>query len=52
MRVLFLGVQYEPEIMALAPFNTEMCRHLHEQGHEVTAVVGFPSYPQWAVHEE
>ena len=52
MRVLFLGVQYEPEIMALAPFNTEMCRHLHEQGHQVTAVVGFPSYPQWRVDEE
>lgn len=52
MRILFLGVQYEPEIMALAPFNTEMCRHLREQGHEVTAVVGFPSYPHWEVDEE
>ena len=51
MRILFLGVQFEPEIMALAPFNTEMCRHLQEQGHDVTAVVGFPSYPQWTVHE-
>lgn len=51
MRILFLGVQFEPEIMALAPFNTEMCRHLREQGHEVTAVVGFPSYPEWAVHD-
>jgi colanic acid biosynthesis glycosyl transferase WcaI len=52
VRILFLGVQFEPEIMALAPFNTEMCRHLHERGHEVTAVVGFPSYPQWSVAEE
>jgi colanic acid biosynthesis glycosyl transferase WcaI len=51
VRILFLGVQFEPEIMALAPFNTEMCRHLQQQGHEVTAVVGFPSYPQWSVAE-
>ncbi|WP_369140795.1 glycosyltransferase family 4 protein [Modestobacter versicolor] len=51
MRVLFLGVQYEPEIMALAPFNTQMCQYLQAQGHEVTAVVGFPSYPQWSVQE-
>lgn len=51
MRILFLGVQFEPEITASAPFNTELCRYLHEQGHEVTAVVGFPSYPQWRVYE-
>jgi colanic acid biosynthesis glycosyl transferase WcaI len=52
VRILFLGTQFEPEITALAPFNTDLCKYLVSQGHEVTAVVGFPSYPQWRVREE
>jgi colanic acid biosynthesis glycosyl transferase WcaI len=51
MRVLFLGIQFEPEVMALAPFNSELCHYLDERGHDVTAIVGFPSYPQWVVQE-
>lgn len=52
MKILFLGTQFEPEVTALAPFNTDLCKYLVRQGHEVTAIVGFPSYPQWRVHEE
>ncbi|WP_222262187.1 glycosyltransferase family 4 protein [Modestobacter marinus] len=51
MKILFLGVQFEPEVTGAAPLNTDLCRYLQEQGHEVTAVVGFPSYPQWEVYE-
>jgi colanic acid biosynthesis glycosyl transferase WcaI len=50
VKILFLGVQFEPEVTGAAPLNTDLCRYLRDQGHDVTAVVGFPSYPQWSVY--
>jgi colanic acid biosynthesis glycosyl transferase WcaI len=45
--VLFLGAAFEPEITALAPYNTDLCKYLVSRGHKVAAVVGFPNYPRW-----
>lgn len=47
MKVLVLCTAYYPEVTAQGPFNTDLCTYLAEQGHEVTAVVAFPHYPQW-----
>lgn len=47
-----LCAAYYPEVTALGPFNTDLCTYLVEQGHEVTAVVAFPHYPQWKKAEE
>ena len=52
MRVLFLGAGFEPEVTALAPYNTDLCKYLVGRGHEVTAIVGFPNYPQWRKYDE
>jgi len=51
MRVLVLGVGFHPEVTALAPYTTDLCAYFVEQGHEVTAVVAFPHYPQWCVFD-
>ncbi len=47
MKILVLAVAFAPEITALAPYNTDLCTHLARRGHSVSAVVGFPHYPQW-----
>jgi colanic acid biosynthesis glycosyl transferase WcaI len=47
MKVLVLCAAYHPEVTALGPFNTDLCTFLAEQGHQVTAVVAFPHYPEW-----
>lgn len=47
MKVLVLCASYHPEVTALGPFNTDLCTYLAERGHQVTAVVAFPHYPQW-----
>lgn len=52
MKVLVLCAAYYPEVTALGPFNTDLCTYLVEQGHDVTAVVAFPHYPQWKKAEE
>ncbi|MFC7499754.1 glycosyltransferase family 4 protein [Enterovirga sp. GCM10030262] len=47
MKILVLATCFDPEVTASAPFTTDLCAYLVEQGHEVTAVVAFPHYPQW-----
>ena len=52
MRILHLGINYWPDESGIAPFNTLRCEHLVARGHEVTALTGFPYYPQWRVPPE
>ena len=47
MKVLVFCTGYYPEATGAGPFNTDLCTYLVEQGHEVTAVVGFPHFPEW-----
>ena len=47
-----LCAAYHPEVTALGPFNTDLCAYLSARGHDVTAVVAFPHYPEWEKADE
>ena len=47
MRVIVWGINYEPELTGIAPFNTGLCDHLRSLGHDVRMVTTFPYYPSW-----
>jgi colanic acid biosynthesis glycosyl transferase WcaI len=47
MRVIVWGVNYHPELVGIAPYNTALCEHLRREGHEVEMVSTFPYYPMW-----
>jgi colanic acid biosynthesis glycosyl transferase WcaI len=49
MRILVHAINYRPELTGPAKYTTEMCEWLAARGHEVTAVVPPPYYPQWRV---
>jgi colanic acid biosynthesis glycosyl transferase WcaI len=46
-RVTILGLNYAPEPTGNAPYTTGLAEHLARSGNDVTALVGFPHYPQW-----
>ncbi len=47
MRILVWGINYEPELTGIAPYNTGLCEYLARRGHEVRMVTTFPYYPAW-----
>jgi colanic acid biosynthesis glycosyl transferase WcaI len=47
LRVLVWGVNYHPEKVGIAPYNTALCEYLRGQGHDVEMVTTFPYYPMW-----
>lgn len=49
MKILILGLNYEPEPVGVAVYTTGMARHLAARGHEVTVVCANPHYPAWRV---
>ena len=51
MRILFLGLNYRPEAIGIAIYSAGLCEYLAEQGHDVTAVVAKPYYPDWRVFD-
>src|SRR4051812_31301558 len=52
MKALVLCTAFYPEVTGLSPFNTDLCTYLTERGHDVTAVVAIPHYPQWKKADE
>ena len=48
MKIILWGINYAPESIGIAPFNTDLCDYLAERGHDVSAVVTFPYYPRWS----
>lgn len=48
--VLVVGLNYAPEHAGIAPYTTGMARHLAKAGFNVTAVTGYPHYPEWRIH--
>jgi colanic acid biosynthesis glycosyl transferase WcaI len=50
MRILIIGGNYAPEETGIAPYTTGLAEHLVSRGHSVVALTGFPSYPEWRVH--
>src|SRR4051812_27810318 len=49
MRILVVGINYSPDLIGVAKYNTEMCEALAAFGHEVHVVTAPPYYPQWEI---
>jgi colanic acid biosynthesis glycosyl transferase WcaI len=52
MRVLVIGMNYAPDLIGVAKYNTELCESLITMGHEVRVVTAPPYYPDWRVSAE
>lgn len=46
-RILLVGLNYAPEPVGIGPYSAGLTEELAARGHDVTAVVGKPYYPQW-----
>jgi colanic acid biosynthesis glycosyl transferase WcaI len=51
MRVLIIGINFEPEAAGIAPYTSGIAHGLSSRGHEVRVLTGYPHYPQWKVHQ-
>jgi putative colanic acid biosynthesis glycosyltransferase WcaI len=47
MRILVVGINYAPDLIGVAKYNTELCETLALFGHEVRIVTAPPYYPEW-----
>jgi glycosyltransferase involved in cell wall biosynthesis len=50
--VLVVGLHYAPEHSGNAPYTTGLARHLASVGMAVTAITGYPHYPEWRRHPD
>lgn len=48
MRILVVGINYAPDLVGVAKYNTELCEGLTSFGHEVRVVTAPPYYPGWS----
>lgn len=46
-KVLFVGINFAPEVTGIAPYTTQMASYLSERGYDVSALAGYPHYPEW-----
>jgi len=51
LRLLFLGLNYSPELTGIGKYSGEMMEWLAARGHEVRVVTAPPYYPAWRVRE-
>lgn len=49
-RSLIVGLNYRPEPIGIGPYTAGLAEALAARGHNVTAVVGQPYYPDWHLH--
>jgi len=49
MRILFVGINYAPELTGIGKYTGEMAEWLVSHGHEVRVVTAPPYYPEWRV---
>ena len=47
MRISAVGINYAPDLIGVAKYNTELCEALAAAGHEVRIVTAPPYYPEW-----
>jgi colanic acid biosynthesis glycosyl transferase WcaI len=52
MRILAIGINYAPDVIGVAKYNTELCESLAAMGHEVRVVTAPPYYPEWKIATE
>ena len=49
MRILVVGINYAPDLVGVAKYNTELCEGLVSFGHEVRVITAPPYYPAWQI---
>jgi colanic acid biosynthesis glycosyl transferase WcaI len=49
MRILLVGINYAPDLIGVAKYNTELCEALAAAGHEVRVITAPPYYPAWNI---
>ncbi|MGR4930982.1 WcaI family glycosyltransferase [Bradyrhizobium sp. CAR08] len=49
MRVLLVGINYAPDLIGVAKYNTELCESLVAEGHDVRVITAPPYYPGWKI---
>ncbi|MCK1454069.1 WcaI family glycosyltransferase [Bradyrhizobium sp. 35] len=49
MRFLLVGINYAPNLIGVAKYNTELCESLVDEGHEVRVITAPPYYPAWKI---
>jgi colanic acid biosynthesis glycosyl transferase WcaI len=49
MRILLVGINYAPDLVGVAKYNTELCESLVADGHEVQVITAPPYYPGWKI---
>lgn len=47
MKINVWGINYSPEQIGIAVYNTDLCNYLAERGAEVEMVTSFAYYPAW-----
>lgn len=51
MRVLLYSLNFHPECVGVAKYNTEMFEWLHKNGFDVRVITAPPSFPGWKIFE-
>lgn len=51
MRIMILGINFDPEIISTGVYTTGLARHLAAAGHDLRVITALPHYPQWALQE-
>lgn len=49
MRVLLVGINYAPDLIGVAKYNSELCESLVAEGHDVRVITAPPYYPAWKI---
>jgi colanic acid biosynthesis glycosyl transferase WcaI len=49
MRILVIGINYAPDLVGVAKYNTELCEAFASFGHQVRVVTAPPYYPAWRI---
>ena len=49
MRLLFIGINYAPELTGIGRYTAEMAEWLVRKGHQVRVVTAPPYYPEWKI---
>lgn len=47
--ILFMGMNYAPEVTGIAPYTTGVAEYLAATGYRVSVATTFPHYPAWQV---
>ncbi|MCV7282582.1 glycosyltransferase family 4 protein [Mycolicibacterium flavescens] len=50
--VTYIGINFNPEPLGIAPYASGLCHGLSERGYRVNVITGMPHYPEWRLAPE